>query len=272
MPLPGGILVDGERRRDFAFKSVTGAMQLVLAEIEAATQSLPALVTEVLAATLDHVGGAVPHPDTVAGLCVADRQVLMRRLAVLLGRGESWLTFRCGVCGERFDFAVSHGDLPVKEAGEGYPFAYVGTSIGHCRFRVPTGTDQEAVAAVEDEADAVRALVTRCFAGFSDGDGGEAGPERFTDQDVERIEAALEAVAPEAATVVQSVCPDCGAVQLIEVDPYTALSVQPLEELYQEIHLIASAYHWSEAEILALPLGRRRRYLQLIDRARGMSS
>jgi len=36
--------------------------------------------------------------------------------------------------------------------------------------------------------------------------------------------------------------------------------------LYEEIHVMALHYHWSEAQILALPRNRRQRYLALIAR------
>ena len=40
--------------------------------------------------------------------------------------------------------------------------------------------------------------------------------------------------------------------------------VQDLDHLYAEVHRIASHYHWSEAEILAMTAVRRRRYLAMI--------
>jgi hypothetical protein len=42
-------------------------------------------------------------------------------------------------------------------------------------------------------------------------------------------------------------------------------------ELYDEVHTLAWHYHWSEAEILALPRVRRQLYLSRVDRARGMT-
>ena len=39
-----------------------------------------------------------------------------------------------------------------------------------------------------------------------------------------------------------------------------------LERLYEEIHVLATHYHWSEPAILALPRSRRQRYLALIAR------
>ncbi len=275
MRLPGGILRDGVRRRDFAFRPLTGAVELALAEVAGADSSMPARVTSALAATLEHVGGEVAVPATVAGLSVADRQFLMGRLAVELGLGGSWLTASCGRCGERFDFSVNHSDLPVKEAGEGYPLAEVETSLGLCSFRVPSGADQEILAALDDDEEAFRCLVDRCLVAFPGqvGDGGTHHDivSAFSPDDVVRIEAALETVSPEVAVSVQAACPACGAPHVIDVDPYAALSHHSGGRLLQEIHILAATYHWGEAEILALPPERRRRYLELIDRARGMA-
>jgi hypothetical protein len=275
MMLPGGILRDGVRRREFSFRPLTGAVELALAEAAGADIPLPARVTGVLNATLEQAGGEEPLPATVAELSVADRQYLMGRLAMELGRGEQWLTTVCGRCGERFDFAVNYGELPVKEAGEGYPFAQVETTLGPCRFRVPTGKDQEFLAGIDDDAEALRVLVSCCLTDFpgrmEEGMCLKDGAGTFSPDDVARIEAALEAVAPEVAVSVQAACPDCGSLHVIDLDPYGVLHQYAGGSLLQEIHTIAATYHWGEAEILALPRERRRRYLELIDRARGMA-
>jgi hypothetical protein len=42
-----------------------------------------------------------------------------------------------------------------------------------------------------------------------------------------------------------------------------------LDQLSEEVHVLARCYHWSEAEILQLPATRRRRYLALIARDAG---
>lgn len=274
MRLPGGILEGGARQRDFAFRPLTGAVELTLAEAAAAACPMPARVTAALAASLETVVGKTPLPEVVAGLSVADRQFLMLELAARLGVGESWLTACCESCRERFDFAVDYRNLPVKEAGEGYPFADVETGLGPFRFRVPTGADQEFLAD-QDDAEALRCLLTRCLAArpgqVADMRSSREIVDSFSADDIGRIETALEAVAPEVAVAVQAACPVCGALHVIDVNPYQALSRTLREDLLQEIHIIASAYHWGEAEILELPLDRRRRYLDLIDRARGMA-
>ncbi|MGH9196195.1 MAG: hypothetical protein ACRD1T_10695, partial [Acidimicrobiia bacterium] len=86
----------------------------------------------------------------------------------------------------------------------------------------------------------------------------------------DRIEAALEEVAPELATRVQAACIDCGSTNELFLDPYVCLS-RAGTEIYSDIHVLASVYHWGEREILGLPRERRQLYIALVDRARGMA-
>ncbi|MEA2563883.1 MAG: hypothetical protein QOH06_5387 [Acidobacteriota bacterium] len=249
MLLPGGIVRDGERRRSFGFRPVDGALEAALAEAAAAS-SMPKAVTSVLAAALAELGGEPVAEETVRNLPVGDRQFLVRQLSVYLGHDPVWLTATCRACGESFDFEVRQADLPVKEAGESFPYA----EAGGLRLRVPTGADQEAIAGLSDER-AVRALFERCRI---EGDGDRAAAE-----------AALEEVSPEVALAALASCPACGASNEVAVDPYLGLPAHS-EELFAEVHCLASSYHWSEAEILALPRARRQLYLRLIDRSRGL--
>lgn len=249
MRLPGGIVRDGERRRSFGFRPVDGALEAALAEA-AAAPSLPRAVTSVLAAALAELGGEPVEEQAVRDLAVGDRQFLARQLSVHLGHDPVWLTAVCRACGESFDFEVRQADLPVKEAGESFPYAQVGSLC----LRVPTGADQEAIAGLPDER-AVKVLFDRCRV---EGEG-----------DMAAAEAAIEEVSPEVALAALAVCPACGASNEVAVDPYLGLPAQS-EELFTEVHLLASNYHWSEAEILALPRARRQLYLKLIDRSRGL--
>lgn len=274
MLLPGGLIREGIRRRDFAFRPLTGAVELALAEVVAAEMTLPRRVTTVLAIALAEVAGEEVGPETVAGLAVADRQYLMAMLAVELGQEQLWYIAECRGCGDRFDFPVRFRDLPVKEAGSGYPFTEVVTSLGTSRFRVATGSDQELLAAQPEANDPARLLAAACLVVSPEGGGKMDLPyhwaQALTDEDINRIETALEAVAPEMGVAVQAACPGCGYPQTIGIDPYGVLASISVTNLLQEVHLLASTYHWSERDILDLPHKRRRHYLELIDQNRGL--
>jgi hypothetical protein len=130
-------------------------------------------------------------------------------------------------------------------------------------FRLPTGADQEEVARIADEN--VRPWLLRRLT---------LEPEQLGEIDealLAEADAALEAVAPVIINQVQAECPECGATNSVDLDPYRVLARRS-DDLLRQVHQIATHYHWSEAEILAMPRMRRQRYLDLIDRARGMGA
>jgi len=125
-------------------------------------------------------------------------------------------------------------------------------------MRVPTGRDQLRYAQQlgEDPLELARELV-------------ESGGAAFEREWLPQLEAALREQDPLTALELVAVCPTCGQQSSIEFD-LEAFLLRQLErcqrELLDAVHRIASAYHWSEAEILALPEHRRTWYLDRIDR------
>jgi len=267
MELPGGLVENGTRRRDWAFRPLCGTLELALAEAGERGGNTPREVTRALATALDRLAGAPATPQRVAALCVADRQFLMRELERHLGSEGGWFQAECVQCHARFDFQLDYADLPVQEAGAGYPQAQVDLDGRQWHFRLPTGADQEVLAELqvgEAELWLLRQLVSEPDALPV----AQSEPARGL---MAAAEAALEGIAPGIVLSVQTACPECGASNGVELDPYRALA-RGGDGLLQEVHQIAMYYHWREADILDLPRARRRRYLQLIDQARGMAT
>ncbi|MDD4881951.1 MAG: hypothetical protein PHR30_13185 [Gallionellaceae bacterium] len=262
MQLPGGLVENGTRRRDWAFRPVSGALELALAEVKEEAGSAPQAVTQALSLALDRLGGGPATEARVAALCVADRQFLMRELERHLGNEGGWFQADCRHCGECFDFRIDYADLPVQEAGAGYPLAQIDLDGRQIRFRLPTGADQERLADLPDEK--AGPWLARQLALDAD------LPEAPGQDLIAAAEAALEAIAPGICLTVQAACPECATVNEVDLNPYRVLARQS-DPLLQEVHQIALHYHWREADILDLPRARRQRYLQLIDRARGMA-
>ena len=63
------------------------------------------------------------------------------------------------------------------------------------------------------------------------------------------------------------VCPFCGCSNNVSPD-LTGLALERLaraqDAAIEDVHALASRYHWSETQVLQLPEWRRRRYLELI--------
>ena len=270
MVLPGGIVRGGQRLRDYSFRSLTGVQEIAVAEAFGSGAPVPQRITAVLAATLDSLGGEAVTEDAVRGLAIGDRLFLMQRLVVHLGMESGWFSADCEHCSEPFDFPLRFSDLPCKPGGEGFPFAALQTEQGNLRLRAPAGADQEILAAEDlDGRPALLRLVGLCLVeGPADFD-----MERLSDDELAEIDRALEAVSPEPATEVALDCPACSRPTRAQLD-VTLMPFPSRDLLFQEVHRIASVYHWSEADILSLGRDRRQRYLAMIarDQASGVAA
>lgn len=270
MQLPGGLWEAGVRQREFKFKAVDGALELAVAEASDIAKSMPEAVTLALQCSLIDLGGAPPAQERIDMLCIADRQFLMRELGQRLGYCGSWFTAACSSCHETFDFTLDLAELPVQEAGEGYPYVDVPLADNQVRFRLPNGADQEGLLAFAQEDMAQRWLLTRCLEQGGTVQEHEAFIGQLDKKDIERIESALEKTTPAVVVQVEAECPYCGQRNSVDINPYSVLDTIA-DSILSEVHQIAYHYHWSEAEILGLSRERRRRYLRLIDEAQGMS-
>jgi hypothetical protein len=123
-------------------------------------------------------------------------------------------------------------------------------------FRLPNVGD---LIAAENERHPVRALAARLL-----------GAEPLSRSLRARIERAMSLMAPELSCVVGGNCPTCEAplrAQLSVAPTLLGELRQNAAQLHDEIDLIARNYHWPQIEILALPLTRRRAYVERIRRA-----
>jgi hypothetical protein len=93
-----------------------------------------------------------------------------------------------------------------------------------------------------------------------------------SDEAQEVVETAMETMAPSLCTDLAGTCPECGAGVEAIFDPlhFTLRELRDQASfVYEDVCSIAHHYHWSEADILALPSARRTRYAELAsDRAR----
>jgi hypothetical protein len=137
------------------------------------------------------------------------------------------------------------------------------------RLRLPMGADQRRwlyelrpAQDTPDYTDMVRALVVALD---------EAPPAldwRMPAAWLAAIETALEEADPLTSLELHTQCPHCGGAIAIPFDLEAELlhllaNEQP--RVLDEVHRLAVAYHWSEPEIMALPVARRRQYLQRIE-------
>jgi hypothetical protein len=265
MQLPGGLLCDGELRRDFRFRTITGELERAIMQSGLHSNNWPQQVTLILVAALEQVAGQAADARLLQGLSAGDRQFLMLQLAALIDASPNWYTVNCVGCGEAIQFQTTPGNLPVKPAGVGYPKMLLQLDGQPMELRVPCGVDETFIAE-HDGDDALEALLQRLLS--RPGSQQPVQVHQFSQAGRETIDQALDEMSPQVGLQADVACPYCARQQQAEIDPY-AWVVRETTELDQDIHTIAWHYHWSEQAILHLTRNRRAAYVQMIDRARG---
>lgn len=89
-----------------------------------------------------------------------------------------------------------------------------------------------------------------------------------------KAERAMESLAPPLSGEIEGQCPECGTRVSFwfDVQSYVQRELRyDAEFLYEDVHQLATKYHWSEEKILSLPRQRRMQYVELALQRRGGS-
>ncbi len=267
--LPGGLSKNGNIQRRAKFLPLTGRVEQALIEFGMVVNR-PEYVTSVLTSVLDCIGDQKVDVECVSDLCVADRQYLMLRLAAILDGEQMWLKVTCAHCDALFDVEVLRCDLPVKEAGQGFPFVKINLKEWNIVARIPTGEDQLHLARLSDDEKAMQYLLQSCINSVN---GKKPNKEFFSmlsEADINVIDEALDKAAPAVCNKLLVACPECSREQYAELDHYSLAGINK-HDFFEEVHTLASHYHWSEAAILDLSQSKRRHYIDMINRSKGMT-
>jgi len=259
--MPRAALTYPEPFPEARLRPLSGETELAIAAASAARGSRPARVTGVLTAAYERIDGAIVTADLIRQICSGGREWLLQRAALMMRADLEWFEAPCTACGEPYDVDVTLDAAPRKPAGPGFPITEIETQMGVRRFEAPCGWHEERAARVGGADDPRRTFAA--LTGLADN--AEAEAAGFEDADLERIDAALEALSPDVADSTLSSCPACGAETEARVEPLRFTFPSPASIL-AESHLLASVYHWSETAILALSPDRRRAYAELIKR------
>jgi len=231
------------------FGNLTGIDEAALAELD---RSSP----ESLAELASRFGVVSPGE-----LPVADFDRLCLAFHVRLHGDDIQGHAKCVTCGELITISFSADDyasriesrLPPGVSSDGDWFHFDGEDLS---FRVPTLEDlREAAGQSDPEA----VLLRRC-----------SRPAPLPEGARERIEQALEFIAPLAAGPIAGSCPRCGSEIDLLFDPYAFVLNEIGDRarfLFAELDLLASRYHWRQDEVLTLTAERRRAYVDAARRA-----
>jgi hypothetical protein len=256
-----GLWKNGACHRLAMLRDPTGYDEAALAEMGDATPAEQA--SRFLVGLIMKIGDYErPTLDEVLALTVGDRERLLLAVSARLLGHELQLVAACPHCRERAEISARVAeliDLPAPAPDEIDLEAWDGR--WRARIRPPTGADLQRVASGAPEA--ARALLTDCLVELVDPAGRKAAATALPAECEPRVASALAELDRMAECSVEIGCPSCEAPIEALIDGYTLLraALGGAENLYREVLGMTRAYRWSEAEIMELPLVRRRRYL-----------
>jgi hypothetical protein len=134
-------------------------------------------------------------------------------------------------------------------------------------YRLPDSFDLAEIVQVADVTEARRRLLDRCILQATR-DGAEAGLDQVPDGVLALVAEQVAAHDPLAEIELALACPICGHQwQLFfDIASFLWLKIEMRAgRLLREVHTLARAYGWREADILALSPGRRQAYLEMVS-------
>jgi hypothetical protein len=206
-------------------------------------------------------------PEAGTDLCRELPMAERDRLLVALRRATFGSTARiaavCPECGTELETPFDLDRLLATPAPDPFAVHPVTVDGRELRFRLPSTADLEAVLGLAPEQ-ARRRLVERTLV---DGDpvDGDQSPA-VSEATVAAVTAAWEAADPLVEVLLTLDCVDCGASfeEVFDVVTFFTAEIEACaKRLLLDIHTLASAYGWTEPEILAVGPERRRLYVEM---------
>jgi hypothetical protein len=208
----------------------------------------------------------------LAALPVAQRDEHLIRLREQTFGPVFDVFIQCSRCSEKLEFTLSAADIRSSlendhhgPEGVEVPLEVVSEDIKVC-FRLPDSRDLAEAAGCDDLQDARRLIVRRCVReAYAAGE-----PMDIDTLPVHALDAAGSKIAQyqqQSEVLLQLQCPACQHNWQMMFDIASFLWTEiaaKAKRLLGEVHILASAYGWREADILSLNPFRRQFYLEAV--------
>lgn len=202
------------------------------------------------------------NPQALGALPIGARDKRLMALREATFGPEFCAVASCAACGERIEMRFQASSVRSNHVDPPAP-TVVETDGLRLRVRAVTTADLVLAAVCPDAESARRLLAERC-AGL---EGGATIAGVLDDDAIGAVEREVERVDPNAVCALETACPACRMSQEYELDiaQYLWIEIEvEAERLLRDVHIIARAYGWPEADILAMTPLRRRAYLELL--------
>ena len=211
---------------------------------------------------------AVPERswEELAQLSIGQRDAELLELREQLFGPQLSSVAACPACGERLELAFQVQDIRAETVVEGTELT-LQKDGWQVQFRLPNSLDLAAVHQARSVGEGRGLLLERCVLSAQRQD--KKRPGRLPPAVVEAVTVQMAEADPQAETRLALACPACGHQwsAVFDIAAYLAGEIRHwAQRLLREVHALAYAYGWREADILAMSALRRQAYLEMLGR------
>lgn len=204
---------------------------------------------------------------SLSGLSIGRRDAELLALRQQIFGPEMPCVAVCPGCGQRLDLTLDTREMLVAEAAG--QEAELALSVGgyELQFRCPTSEDLAAAVDPDDPAESEARLLDLCMLSACR-DGERVAPGELPQEVAAAVSGKMASADPLADIQLALSCPSCEREWRAAFDIVSFLwrEVESLAvRLLREVHALASAYGWSENDILNLSPARRQFYLTILE-------
>jgi len=204
--------------------------------------------------------------EELAALPVGERDCYLAELRRILFGPELSIVASCPACGERLESSFQIDDIWSRRDGDVAGSQTCAESGYRMTFRLPTSQDLLALAAPTEGQPPRNALLVRCLTEVLDEDGHTVEAASLPAHVVAAVEREMTMADPHADVQLRLACPSCahGWQPSFDIGAFLWHEVHAwARRTLREVHGLARAYGWCEADVLALSPTRRTVYLEL---------
>jgi hypothetical protein len=206
-------------------------------------------------------------PDTLAKLPVGRRDAHLLTLREGIFGSQLVSLVVCAACGEQLELTCNVANFRLTTQGE-LTETFSWSSDGYqIDYRLPNSLDLAAISHYQDEDEARHQLFERCLLS-AEHKGRTTAVNQLPAHIMEAIAAQMAQADPQADVQLALTCAACGHQWQATFDIVSFLWAEINTWVYRilyDVHRLAFAYGWREADILAMSPWRRQFYLEAIN-------
>jgi hypothetical protein len=173
----------------------------------------------------------------------------------------------CPACPEQIEFTLDLHQMQITVDTQPNSSIYaLSLDANTIRFRLPDSRDLAALVGSRDSSTARNILLHRCVIQVEQ-DGKALTVEELSEAHIVQLATQMKEYDPLAEVSIDLTCPACGASwqALFDIESFLWKEIATqARRLLRDVHLLARAYGWREADILAMSTARRQFYLEMV--------